>query len=136
MSTLGTYKNCACLFHTNERESQRRRKDFVIGETQYVINYFVVQNIYGTDWTTWGGAHAPGAPLVPTPMRVDLKWLLLWANRYLLRLSYTISVVKTGHVQIRAATSSVQRILNSVFTVLMPRLPTGLFGKLICCLSV
>ena len=83
-----------------------------------------------------GGAHATGAPLVPTPMRVDLKWLLLWANRYLLRLSYTISVVKTGHVRIRAATSSVQRILNSVFTVLMPRLPTGLFGKLICCLSV
>ena len=28
---------------------QRRRKDFLIGGAQYVINYFVVQNIYGTD---------------------------------------------------------------------------------------
>ena len=33
--------------------TQRRRNDFLIGGggggAQYVINYFVVQNIYGTD---------------------------------------------------------------------------------------
>ena len=46
---------------------QRRRKDFLTGGAQYVINYFVVQNIYGTDWKL-GGSRAPGAPLVPTPM--------------------------------------------------------------------
>ena len=49
---------------------QRRRKDFLIGGAQYVINYFVVQNIYGTDRKLGGrgGARAPDAPLVPTPM--------------------------------------------------------------------
>ena len=51
-----------CILHL-----QRRRKDFLIGGAQYVINYFVVQNIYGTDWKL-GGARAPGAPLVSTPM--------------------------------------------------------------------
>ena len=28
---------------------QKRRKDFLIGGAQYVINYFLVQNIHGTD---------------------------------------------------------------------------------------
>ena len=50
---------------------QRRRKDFIIGGAQYVINYFVVQNII--IWNrlkTWGGggARAPAALPVPTPM--------------------------------------------------------------------
>ena len=39
---------------------QRRRKDFLIGGAQYVINYFVVQNIYGTDWNL--GGHVPRCP--------------------------------------------------------------------------
>ena len=45
---------------------QRRRKDFLIGGAQYVINYFVVQNII-IIWNrlkTWGGGgHVP--PVLP-----------------------------------------------------------------------
>ena len=36
-------------------------KTFWLGGTQYVINYFVVQNIYGTDWKL-GGDTCPRCP--------------------------------------------------------------------------
>ena len=35
-------------------------KTFWLGGAQYVINYFVVQNIYGTDWKL--GGHVPPVP--------------------------------------------------------------------------
>ena len=53
---------------------QRRRKDFLMGGGTVCSTGHIVWAWHRVKiWGGGGGAHAPGAPLVPTPMHIGVE---------------------------------------------------------------